>query len=227
MPAALVSSSHIPGRGRSLWRRRPFAKVRPVTDPVVMTDLGLVRGVASEGVYSFRGIPFASAPEGPLRFLLPVPPARWDGVRDAAAFGCAPPQPVPAPGVPPFWRPGDGLDCLTLNVWSPDPGSARLPVMVWIYGGLWKFGSSSMPQYDAGRLARSGVVVVTVNYRVGFEGLGHLPGVPENRACTTRWRRCSGCSATSPRLAATPPQSPCSASPQGRVVRAAHRRTGH
>jgi carboxylesterase type B len=163
------------------YAERSFAKVRPVTDPVVMTDLGLVRGVASEGVYSFRGIPFASAPEGPLRFRLPAPPARWDGVRDGAAFGCAPPQPAPAPGVPPFWQPGDGLDCLTLNVWSPDPGPARLPVMVWIYGGLWKFGSSSMPQYDAGRLARSGVVVVTVNYRVGFEGFGHLPGVPENR----------------------------------------------
>lgn len=80
-----------------------------------------------------------------------------------------------------MWRPGDGLDCLTLNVWSPDVGGAGLPVMVWIYGGLWKHGASGMPQYDAARLAAAGVVVVTVNYRVGFEGFGHLPGKADNR----------------------------------------------
>jgi hypothetical protein len=97
----------------------------------------------------FRGIPFASAPEGPLRFLPPVPAAAWEGVRDAVAFGTAPPQAAPAPGVPPAWRSGDGLDCLTVNVWSPDQGAAGLPVMVWVYGGMWKIGSSGMPQYDA------------------------------------------------------------------------------
>ncbi len=152
-----------------------------MTGPVVPTDLGFVRGRVRGGISSFRGIPFASAPEGPQRFRLPAPPAAWDGVREAAAFGSAAPQPAPAPGVPPFWRPADGLDCLTLNVWSPDPGAARLPVMVWVHGGLWRFGASSMPQYDAGTLASSGVVVVTVNYRLGFEGFGHLPGVPDNR----------------------------------------------
>jgi carboxylesterase type B len=152
-----------------------------VIDTVVKTARGLVRGLDEGGVAVFRGIPFAAAPEGPLRFLPPVPPAGWDGVRDAVAFGAAPPQSPPAPGVPPVWRPGDGLDCLTLNVWSPDLGAAGLPVMVWIHGGMWKHGSSAMPQYDAAVLARSGVVVVTVNYRVGFEGFGHLPGVPDNR----------------------------------------------
>ena len=80
-----------------------------------------------------------------------------------------------------MWRPGAGPDCLTLNVWTPDAGSAGLPVMVWIYGGLWKHGTASMPQYDATVLAASGVVVVTFDYRVGFEGFGHLPGVPDNR----------------------------------------------
>jgi para-nitrobenzyl esterase len=95
-----------------------------------------------------------------------VPAVAWEGVRDAVAFDAAPPQAAPAPGVPPAWRPGDGLDCLTLNVWSPDLGAAELPVMVWIYGGMWKIGSSGMPQYDAAALARAGVVV-TVNYRVG------------------------------------------------------------
>jgi carboxylesterase type B len=130
---------------------------------------------------SFKGIPFAAAPEGPLRFQPPRPAAGWDGVRDALSFGAAPPQLPPAPGAPPIWRPGDGLDCLSVNVWSPDPGAAGLPVMVWLYGGAWRAGASAMPHYDGTILAGSGVVLVTVNYRIGFEGFGHLPGVPDNR----------------------------------------------
>jgi carboxylesterase type B len=162
--------------------RRPV-RVGGVDDGVVTTGQGTVRGRDPDqhGVRSFRGIPFAAAPQGPLRFQPPAPPSSWDGVRDCAAFGAAPPQLPPIAGVPPIWRPQAGLDCLTLNVWTPDLGAAGLPVMVWIYGGLWKHGSSSMPQYDGATLARSGVVVVTVNYRVGFEGFGQLPGVPANR----------------------------------------------
>ncbi|MBB5896741.1 para-nitrobenzyl esterase [Kutzneria kofuensis] len=129
----------------------------------------------------FKGIPYADAPEGALRFKPPAPARAWAGVRDCAEFGSAAPQLAPAPGAPPAWRPGDGMDCLTLNVWTPDLGAAGLPVMVWIHGGLWKHGTAAMPQYDATALARSGVVVVTINYRLGFEGFGHLPGVPDNR----------------------------------------------
>lgn len=150
-------------------------------DVDVAAPAGTVRGVSRDGIARFLGIPFAAAPEGPLRFRPPVPAPGWDGVRDAVAFGAAPPQLAPAPGAPPMWRPGDGLDCLTVNVWTPDPGRAGLPVMVWIYGGLWKHGAASMPHYDASTLAGSGVVVVTFNYRVGFEGFGHLPGVADNR----------------------------------------------
>ena len=151
-------------------------------DAVVRTASGRVRGQVGDGIVSFKGIPFAAPPEGSLRFRPPAAPAGWDGVRDAVAFGPAPPQLSPAPGVPPAWRPGDGLDCLTLNVWSPDlGGGAGLPVMVWFYGGGWRIGASGLPQFDGAVLARSGVVVVTVNYRVGFEGFGRLPGVPDNR----------------------------------------------
>jgi carboxylesterase type B len=150
-------------------------------DSIVRTSSGAVRGVTRDGISIFRGVPFAAAPEGPLRFRLPAPPPSWDGIRDATAFGAAPPQLPPAPGVPAIWRPGDGLDCLTVNVWTPETGGAALPVMVWIYGGAWKAGSASQPGYEATRLAGAGVVVVTFNYRVGFEGFGLLPGVPANR----------------------------------------------
>lgn len=150
-------------------------------DAVVRISSGQVRGLDHGGILGFRGIPFAAAPDGPRRFQPPAPPPSWDGIRDAVAFGTAPPQLPPALGAPPIWRPGDGLDCLTVNVWTPDLGAAGLPVMVWCYGGGWKTGSSSMPGYDGAALARSGVVVVTFNYRFGFEGFGRLPGVPDNR----------------------------------------------
>ncbi|MBO3752429.1 carboxylesterase family protein [Streptosporangiaceae bacterium NEAU-GS5] len=149
--------------------------------PVVKTETGAVRGEIADGVASFKGIPYAAPPEGALRFRPPAAPKGWDGIRDAVAFGPAAPQLPPMPGLPPIWRPGDGLDCLQLNVWTPDLGAAGLPVMVWIYGGMWRHGATRMPHYDGAALARSGVVVVTVDYRVGFEGFGHLPGVPDNR----------------------------------------------
>lgn len=150
-------------------------------NPVVVTCAGKVRGADRDGIACFKGIPFAAPPEGLLRFRPPEPPPGWDGIRDALAFGTAPPQLAPALGVPAVWRSGEGLDCLTVNVWTPDLGAAGLPVLVWIYGGLWKYGAASMPHYDARTLAGSGVVVVTFNYRVGFEGFGHLSGVPDNR----------------------------------------------
>ena len=148
---------------------------------MVVTGAGRVRGVDLGGVHAFKGLPYAAAPAGKLRFMPPAPVLPWDGVRDAAEFGPAAPQLSPAPGAPAVWRAGDGLDCLSLNVWSPDLGAAGLPVMVWIHGGLWKHGSSRMPQYDGETLARSGVVLVTVNYRLGFEGFGHIPSVADNR----------------------------------------------
>ncbi|MFD8952385.1 carboxylesterase/lipase family protein [Streptomyces xanthophaeus] len=148
---------------------------------VIETLTGKVEGTAEDGLSVFKGIPYALPPEGPLRFRAPVPVPAWDGVRPATSFSAAPPQLPMVPGMPAAWRPQDGLDCLAVNVWTPGGGGDRLPVMVWIYGGGWKTGHSSDPSYDGEVLARGGVVMVTFNYRVGFEGFGHVPGAPANR----------------------------------------------
>ncbi|WP_369232542.1 carboxylesterase/lipase family protein [Streptomyces sp. R21] len=152
-------------------------------DPVVTTPYGAVRGRYENGIAVFRGIPYAAPPFGPRRFRPPVPPGTWDGVRDAGAFGPTPPKPpyseafarlLPDPVVP-------GDDCLNLNVWTPEPGpGARLPVMVWIHGGALTRGSSAVPVYDGHAFARDGVVLVSVNYRLGVEGYGLFPDAPAN-----------------------------------------------
>ncbi|MGW0665243.1 carboxylesterase/lipase family protein [Streptodolium elevatio] len=148
---------------------------------IVQTTGGRVEGVREGGLTVFKGIPFAAPPEGPLRFQAPAPAAKWDGVRPARSFGVAPPQLPLVPGRPSVWSPADGMDCLTVNVWTPGGAGDRLPVMVWIYGGGWKSGSSADPTHDGAVLAADGVVLVTFNYRVGFEGFAHVPGAPANR----------------------------------------------
>ncbi|MET0864011.1 MAG: carboxylesterase family protein [Nakamurella sp.] len=164
--------------------------------PVVRTSRGVVRGRWDGQVGVFRGIPFAAPPVGERRFQAPQPADPWDGVREADVFGPPPPQglgpplpPTPASPAPSRHHP---TEWLTLNVWTPDPGSAGLAVMVWIYGGGYRFGSSAEPGYDGAALARTGVVVVTANHRVGMEGYGDLAGAPPNRAlldqiATLRW----------------------------------------
>jgi len=167
------------------------------TEPVVRTASGLVRGrrAVQGGIAAFRGIPFARPPVGDLRFAAPRPARPWAGVREAAVFGPAPPQSsyalTPAPAPPPGTDPDEWL---TVNVFTPDPGVAGLPVMVWIYGGAYRAGASSLPGYDGTPLARQNVVLVTFNYRVGVEGYAYLPGVPANRAlldqiAALRWVR--------------------------------------
>lgn len=152
------------------------------TEPEIRTTAGVVRGRWENAVAVFRGIPYAEPPFGPLRFKAPVPAARWDGVRDAAEFG--PPVPQPAHS--------SADDCLTLNIWSPELAAAGLPVMVWIHGGTYLEGTSGNPHHDGATLASTGVVVVSMNYRTGFEGFAHIAGAPDNRgildqAAALRW----------------------------------------
>ena len=137
--------------------------------PVVRTAAGAVRGLSDERVDVYRGLPYARPPVGDLRFRDPKPVAAWSGLRDATDFAPACLQMgVSMPGEP--WSPSSE-DCLYLNVWTPEgtrPGS--LPVIVWIPGGGYTNGSTSIPLYDGGRLAGVGAVVVTVAYRLGALG---------------------------------------------------------
>lgn len=150
---------------------------------MVGTPYGAVRGRYEHGIAVFRGIPYASPPFGPHRFRPPVPPEPWDGVRDAGAFGPTPPKPPYSEAFEKYLSdpvvPGD--DCLNLNVWTPEPGpGARLPVLVWLHGGALTRGSSAVPVYDGRTFARDGVVLVSVNYRLGVEGYGLFPDTPAN-----------------------------------------------
>jgi para-nitrobenzyl esterase len=149
--------------------------------PEVRAAAGRVRGSREAGVAVFRGIPFAEPPVGVLRFAAPRPVQDWSGVREALSYGPPPPQ-AGHFGMDTLSQDA-GDDWLTVNVWSPEPGpGAGLPVMVWIQGGGYGIGMSGLPEYDAGRLAREGgVIVVTFNYRVGIEGFAQIEGAPANR----------------------------------------------
>ncbi len=135
---------------------------------------GIVRGEAEADLAVFRGIPYADTP---VRLGAPQPVRAWHGVREATTFGPPPPQ-SGVFGMDAVGEEGD--DWLTLNVWSPDLNGG-LPVMVWIQGGAYAFGTSGLPEYDGSNLAHGGVVLVTFNYRVGLEGFGYVAGTPANR----------------------------------------------
>lgn len=152
-------------------------------DIIATTCRGKVRGRVRDRIATFLGIPYAAAPFGTHRFRAPAPVEPWEGVRDALEYGpTAPQRPYRPPLdqlIPDMNIPGD--ECLNLNVWTPDPGGGPLPVMVWIHGGSLRNGSAAMPLYDGEAFARDGVVLVSVNYRLGVEGFGVFPDAPDNR----------------------------------------------
>jgi para-nitrobenzyl esterase len=132
---------------------------------------GKVTGVAANGIVSFKGIPFAEPPVGTLRWRAPQPVKPWTGVRDGSKWGPACMQDPMFPQI--FGAPMTELseDCLYLNVWTPAKAAGdRLPVMVWIYGGGFVGGQTSVPLYDGTKLAEKGVVLVSVAYRLGAFG---------------------------------------------------------
>src|SRR5258706_2018026 len=131
---------------------------------------GRVAGAVANGIVLFKGIPFAAPPVGPLRWKAPQPLQPWTGVKQASTFGASCMQD------PMFARlfgapPEISEDCLYLNVWTPAKSAGdALPVMVWIYGGGFVGGQTSVPAYDGTRLAEKGVVLVSVAYRLGAFG---------------------------------------------------------
>ncbi len=150
--------------------------------PVVRVDTGEVQGVADDGVVSYKGVPFATPPVSDLRWRPPQPAARWTGVRQAADFGADCMQARFGPPAASSER-APSEDCLFLNVWVPasaTPG-AKLPVMFWIYGGGFVFGSSALPSTSGVQFAKRGVVLVAANYRVGRFGFFAFPALSRER----------------------------------------------
>lgn len=147
----------------------PALAQTPTSPLTVATDRGGVRGVAGDGVESWKGIPFAAPPVGALRWRMPQPAQAWDGVRDATAYRNDCMQlPFPSDAAPLGTPPSE--DCLYLNIWKPAGAPATLPVMVWIYGGGFVNGGSSPPTYSGAPLAKQGIMVVSFNYRLGRFG---------------------------------------------------------
>ncbi|HSV51648.1 MAG TPA: carboxylesterase family protein [Burkholderiaceae bacterium] len=148
-------------------------------DSVVSTSSGSFQGQTSEGVTSYLGIPYAQPPVGALRFRAPQPYQPRSDVVKASSFGAASIQNLGG-GVRWIYPPQDnqGEDCLSLNVWAPQ-GASKLPVVVWLHGGGFRTGATSMPFMNGQHLAARGVVMVTANYRLGAMGLISHPDLTD------------------------------------------------
>ena len=157
------------------------------SEPVVVTTGGAVRGRRHAGVDAFLNIPYAAPPVGAGRFAQPEPHTPWRTVRDAGTGGPTAPQPargmIGTLDMSPYFGPGwvAGADYLTASVWTPTERPGPLPIMVFVHGGGFVAGSTRAPLYEGSGLARRGVLLVTVNYRLGIPGFLDLPGAPPNR----------------------------------------------
>ena len=139
-------------------------------EPVVRAPAGEVRGVATDGQHVFKGIPYALGPVGERRWKPPVAVPAWRGVRDATAFGPACQQPpAPPSSIYAETYPAMSEDCLSLNIWAPAKARGA-PVFVWIHGGNLMRGSSQQAMFDGAALAKRGIIVVSINYRLGIFG---------------------------------------------------------
>ena len=135
----------------------------------VKVEGGWIQGTVTKDLTVFKGIPFAAPPVGDLRWKAPQPVEKWEGVKQTTKFAPAPMQ----GGNPPS---GKSEDCLYLNVWTPAKSAdEKLPVLVWIYGGGFSFGSTAEPVYNGENLAKKGVILVSIAYRVGQLGFLALP----------------------------------------------------
>ena len=142
----------------------------------VKTKYGLLEGLKKEGFDVFRGVPYARPPIGKLRFKAPVECEPWEGIREAFEFGNICPQVLITEGyyykefyADPTFIPPQSEDCLYLNIWAPEDSTpdSKYPVAMWIHGGSFDHGWGSEEEFDGAAFARRGVILVTINYRVG------------------------------------------------------------
>jgi para-nitrobenzyl esterase len=152
-----------------------FAQLNNVNGPTVKVRNGTLEGTYESGIEVFRGVPYAAPPVGKFRWREPQPVKNWTGVRKADKFGPRAMQ-LPVFGDMNFRSNGMSEDCLYLNVWTPAKSAdAKLPVLVYFYGGGFIAGDGSEPRYDGEALSRRGIVSVTVNYRLGVFGFFSYP----------------------------------------------------
>jgi len=160
--------------GAALLLGRFAAVAQPSGSVMVRTEAGQVRGQQQPGVVVFRSIPYAGPPVGALRFAAPAPHQPWPGVRDARRAGPTAPFSRPSAGpmndypvFGPGWVKGD--DYLTTSIWTPAVAGPLRPVMVYLHGGAFVVGTSNVPLFDGTQFAKQGVVLITLNYRMGIE----------------------------------------------------------
>jgi para-nitrobenzyl esterase len=149
-------------------------------EPIIATKTGKIRGNRRQGLYIFKGIPYATPPTRERRWLSPEPVKPWKGVRQAKEYGSIAPQNPTMGGVLDVFhkKEPEDEDCLFLNIWTPGLDETSRPVMVWIHGGAFNIGSGSQPTYYGSNLAaRGNVVVVSLNYRLGELGFLRLKEV--------------------------------------------------
>lgn len=169
--AAAASAATTALAAASLTLAAPAAAQGQPPAPVVAAPSGSVQGTQEGEMRVFRGIPYAVPPVGAMRWRPPAPMQKWEGVRPATAFGPACIQ--PSGKSQSVYSPAEPLpaseDCLTLNIWAP-ANASKAPVFVWIHGGALTSGSSREAMYDGKRLAEQGMIVVSINYRLGVLG---------------------------------------------------------